>query len=224
MKNMNCTEFNALIDDFVDGQLNQQLGADCEQHLAVCPDCACKLESMTAMLEKLHRLEVAQSTTGFEQRAFAEVRRQYRPAGRHYFAAGFVAAMAASVAIWFSVFVSSPQQPVDSLRAVAVTLNQAQAVRLLFEAKEDIQQVSMTIDLPENMVLEGYPGRQQLSWRTSLKKGSNVLSLPIMAVGEGQGELVAQLSYDGKIKTFRVVLKAINDGVMHYQPEAMKST
>ncbi len=220
---MNCTDINTHLDDFLDGGLNPQLRADFERHLAVCPDCARKLESMATMLEELSRLDVPPPSEGFERRVFTEVRRQHRPVGRHYFAAGFVAAMAASLAIWFSVFVFGPQQPVGSPRAVTVTMNQAQMVRLVFEAKEDIQQVSMSIDLPENVVLQGYPGQQRLSWQTSLKKGANVLALPVMAVGEGRGELVAHLSYGGKIKTFRVVLKNADDGVMRYYLETVKS-
>ena len=63
------------------------------------------------------------------------------------------------------------------------------------------------------MELDGYPGRRELAWQTSLKKGQNILDLPIMAIGVGQGELLAQLNYDGTVKILRVVLKTIADEV-----------
>ena len=73
------------------------------------------------------------------------------------------------------------------------------------------------------MELEGYPGRKQLSWQTSLKKGPNVLALPIRAIEHGEGELMARLNYGEKTKTFRVLLKTTADGVMHYQLQEIKS-
>ena len=52
-----------------------------------------------------------------------------------------------------------------------------------------------------------------MTWQTSLKKGQNILDLPVMAIGVGQGELLAQLNYDGTVKILRVVLKTIADEV-----------
>jgi len=134
--------------------------------------------------------------------------------------------MAASLAIWFASSVYLPEMPGQSASqqaTVSVALNQQQTVRLMFEAQSDIQQVSLSIDLPNNMQLAGYPGRKQLSWQTSLKKGSNVLALPVMAVDPGEGELVARLNYGDKSKTVRVLLKTMDDGVLRYQLRTNKS-
>lgn len=171
-------------------------------------------------------MPVPPPSTDFEQRVFARLRRQYpeRRQGAGRFAAGFATAMAAGLALWFASSVFIPQQPnVAQPRAIAVTMNQTQTVRLMFDATSDLQRVSLSIDLPPNMQLQGYPGQQQLTWDTQLRKGPNVLALPIMAVEEGQGELVAQLSYGDTIRTFRVVLKAANDGVMQYHLEQTES-
>ena len=54
----------------------------------------------------------------------------------------------------------------------------------------------------------GYPGRHQLSWKTRLHKGQNVLELPVQALDEGRGELRTQLTYKDKVKTYQFVLDA----------------
>ena len=104
---------------------------------------------------------------------------------------------------------------------INVAMNDSRTVRLLFEAPGDIDQVTLSIGLPNNVELAGYPGRNELTWQTSLKKGQNVLALPIMAVETGKGELIARLSYGDKLKTYRLVLKTTDKGVMSYriQPE-----
>jgi hypothetical protein len=93
----------------------------------------------------------------------------------------------------------------------------------MFDSFEDIQQVNLSIDLPENMDLNGYPGHKTLSWQTSLQKGQNVLALPIMAVSHGQGELLARLSYGEKVKIFRLVLKTSINETQQYQLNEIKT-
>lgn len=221
--NMNCTDIDTHIDDYFDGQLDAGVRADFQRHVATCVACTDRVEQMDAMLRNLRAAGTPEPSDNFDQRVFERVRQQY-PEPRHgRFAAGFATAMAASLALWFASSVFIPQQSAQQQQPIAVSMHQPQTVRLMFDAATDIQQVSLSIDLPANMRLEGYPGQQQLSWHTRLKKGPNVLALPIMAVDEGQGELVAQLSYGDTVKTFRVVLTAANDGVMQYHLEAIKS-
>jgi len=219
---MNCTDIDTHLDDFVDGHLNDDQLAEFEQHIASCKSCAERAHAMKNMLVDLQQLPVEEASPDFERRVFAEVRRQHHRQSNR-FVAGFATAMAASLAIWFASTVYLPEAPTEQQQVIAVAMNESQTVRLMFEAPADISQVNLSIGLPDNMELNGYPGRRQLSWQTSLKKGQNILALPIMAVDKGQGELVAQLSYGDKIKTIRVVLKTTNDGVMYYQPQAIKS-
>lgn len=223
---MNCTDINTQMDDYLDDRLEPQARSAFDQHVAGCKACAAMLEQMQGLLHGLQQLPISEPSADFEQRVFNEIRRQHRQPRVGRFAAGFATAMAASLAIWFASSVYLPEMPGQSASqqaTVSVALNQQQTVRLMFEAQSDIQQVSLSIDLPNNMQLAGYPGRKQLSWQTSLKKGSNVLALPVMAVDPGEGELVARLNYGDKSKTVRVLLKTMDDGVLRYQLRTNKS-
>lgn len=224
---MNCTDINTQMDDFLDGRLGATAATEFKRHVADCKQCAAQLRKMEALQDGLRRLPVEEPSAGLEQRLFGEVRRHYREERHSWFGAGFATAMAASLAIWFASTVFFPdmpgQVPRSQQQTIALALHEQQTVRLLFEAQSDIQQVSLSIGLPANMELSGYPGRKQLSWQTSLKKGQNVLALPIMAVDQGEGELVAELNYGDKTRTFRVVLKTTADGAMQYRLQEIKS-
>ncbi len=220
---MNCKDIEQHIDNYLDGQLDQHMNSVFQQHLVECTSCARKVRQMKTLLTDLQALPVVQPSADFEKRVFAEVRRHHQVQGRGRFVAGFATAMAASVAIWAATTMLAPQSVMQPADIISVAVNETRTVRLMFDAQSDLDQVSLTIQLPDNMQLAGYPGQHQLNWQTSLKKGANVLALPVMAIDSGEGELVAELSYGDRKKTFRVVLKAGADGVMRYQLEDMQS-
>jgi hypothetical protein len=165
-------------------------------------------------------LPVEEASADFEEKVFAAVRSQYGARSGHSgnrFIAGFATAMAASLALWFASTVYTPQFGEQAPQVINLAMNQARTVKLVFDAPTDLAEVTLSVELPENIELEGYTGQKQLVWQTSLNKGQNILALPITAIGYGQGELVAQLSYGDKTKQFHLVLKTAGDGALIYQ-------
>jgi len=220
---MNCTDINTHIDEYLDGQLSAEDTLAFEEHTGNCDSCRKIVDDSKAMLSGLKSIEVPEPSINFESRVFSEVRRQHSENHRFKFAAGFSTAVAASLAIWFTSTFFIPGGVVDEPQVIAVAMNEVQTVRLMFDSETDFKQVSLSIDLPDNMQLDGYPERRVLAWETSLKKGQNILALPLMAIEQGQGELVARLNYGGKEKILRVVLSSTNDGVFQYQIDEIKS-
>lgn len=213
---MKCEDINEYIDGFIDKRLIPDDLLSFERHVLACAECAEKLESAEALLSGLRNLPVEKPSAGFRQRVFAEVRRQHSDNHQKMhgfrFAAGFATAAVASLAIWFVSSVYVPDVQVEQPQMISVSMSESRTVSLLFDSQTDIQLVSLSIDLPANFELDGYPGRRELSWNTSLKKGQNILALPIMATGYGQGKLLAKLSYGEKIQEFSVVLRTDVDG------------
>ena len=214
---MKCAEINNHIDGLLDKQLNPEELLAFEQHVSHCTECTEKLKTAKSLSSGLRNQPLPHYSAKFKQRAFAEVRRQYKdeqqPDHGYSFAAGFATAAVASLLIWFVSSVYLADTLIEQPQMIAVAMNQAQTVSLIFDSHTDIQHANLSINLPDNMELDGYPGRRELSWQTSLKKGQNILALPIMAIGYGQGELLAQLSYDDTVTILRVVLKTIADEV-----------
>lgn len=225
---MKCVDINRHIEDYLDKQLSSDNTVAFEQHISSCTECAEKVKSAESLLSGLRNLSVPEPTANFEQRVFAEVRRQHRAHHQQHhgfrFATGFATAAVASLAIWFVSSVYIPGPLVEEPQMVSVAMNESQTVRLMFDSHADIEKVTLSIGLPDNMQLAGYPGRSELTWQTDLQKGQNILALPIEAIGYGQGELLAKLSYGDKVKIFRVVLKTKVDEVQLYQLNAIQST
>jgi len=221
--NMNCTEINTRLDEYLDGDLTALETQLVEEHMAGCNDCQNSLGEIRALRRALNKLPVAEPDEAFEKRVFQEVRRQHADSAKHKFTAGFITAMAASLALWFASTVFIQQVPVDQPQVVMVALNDAHTVRLMFDAPKSIDQVTMSIGLPEHIELDGYPGRKELVWQARLKKGQNILALPLKVVAMGEGELVAYLSYGNSSKKFRVVLKTADNGVTNYEVQSLES-
>ncbi|MDT8384387.1 MAG: hypothetical protein RRB22_08225 [Gammaproteobacteria bacterium] len=169
-----------------------------------------------------------------QQRPAAGADRVGRHQQRRSFMLGFGSAAAAALALWVVVGAFpeavSPVQVVSE-EAVAIntaavipastasakmaprpelsiTLNKQQDIKLAFYSGQSLEGARITIRLPENVALVGYPGRRELSWTTSLKKGDNLLRLPVIATQIAHGELVADIEYQDQVKTLTLGLEA----------------
>lgn len=220
---MKCADIHLQIDDYLDKQLSPLEQSAFESHISACTDCADSVDREKSLLLALRNLPVPEPSPDFEQRIFSEVRKKYkkkyRDNHRFTFAAGFATAALASLVIWFVSSTYMPEPSLQQPQIISVSMHQTQTVRLLFDSRSDIQQVNLSIDLPHNMELDGYPGQRGLSWQTRLHKGQNVLALPIIAIDRGQGTLIARLSYGDKVKTYSLLLKTTIEGAWRFQPD-----
>lgn len=225
MRKMNCTDIKTLLDDHLDNDLLVHEQRAIEMHINNCSACQQSKKDAQVVREALASLPVVDPSIDFEQRVFAQVRKQNQGIQNdRRFLNGFVTALAASVFLWVATpMMFAPQESQPNSNIISVAMNETRPVRLLFDAPNNIAQVTLRIELPANVELKGYVGRSQLSWNTSLKKGQNVLALPINAIEVGKGELVAHLSYGNKTKTYRLILKTTDNGVMSYQIQPVTS-
>ena len=80
--NMNCTEINTQLDEYLDGDLTALETQVVEEHMANCNDCQNSLGEIRALRRALNNLPVAEPGEAFEKRVFQEVRRQHTEIGR----------------------------------------------------------------------------------------------------------------------------------------------
>jgi hypothetical protein len=160
----------------------------------------------------LYGIPVTLPSSDFKKRVFARVRHDYRHEYQsHYpmqFAAGVASVAVFGLSLWLLSGIQTSNPIDEKAPVITMSMNQSQPVRLMFDAETDIQQAELSVELPDNVRLAGYPGRKKLSWQTRLHKGQNVLELPVEATSEGRGGLRTQLSYNNKIKTFQFVVQA----------------
>jgi hypothetical protein len=225
---MNCTEFNNYLTDGTDRELDAPEQAAFDAHRASCAACQAVYASELEILAGLRAMPIVEPPAGFADRVLANAYKsaitqdtsRQKNHHRQGFMLGFGSAAAAALAMWVVVGMSpdelpvatnAPEQAVARVEAASpvldIALNTERTIKLAFASGESLQGAKITIRLPENVALVGYPGRRELSWQTNLKKGDNLLSLPVLATQVASGELVADIEYQGRVKTLRLNLK-----------------
>lgn len=238
---MNCTEFYKIIDDYCDGELNAERQADFDAHRASCTTCQALMAAEDSMLASLKAMPVVGPSEGFIDRALHKaVESNVGHHQRHGFLVGFGSAAAAALALWVAVGwlpgeVSGPgqiaiapqqasqqqtaqqqvaqQQVADSVPELFIALREERSVKLAFYSVKALQGAKITIQIPENVALVGYPGQRELSWQVNLVEGDNFLRLPLKAMQAMDGQLVARIEHGSKVKTLRVNLKVGSEGL-----------
>ena len=209
---MTCNELNNLMDDYIDGELAAEQQATFEAHLADCTDCQQQLAKAQAFRAELKAMPVPAPSADFAERVLRQaVENNVDHHRRHGFVTGFGSALVAGLALWvvvgfFPVQQDMPQGGKAPLQSVSIALNETQDVKLVFNAERVVLGANISIELPENVAIAGYPGRRHLSWQTDLAKGSNLLRLPVVASQAESGQLIAHIEHDNKVTTVKIQL------------------
>ena len=81
-------------------------------------------------------------------------------------------------------------------------------VTLVISVPADMPNTDLNIVLPENVALAGYEGLKEVSWPVDLKKGPNILSLPIEVAHthdfSNTLNFIAKINYNNKQKEFNL--------------------
>ena len=199
---MICTQYQNMLDDYLDGSLSVIQLNNTQAHLNTCRTCRDFFNQSEKILAALKDMPVPPAKLGYEQRVLSFLDKK-QSQSKNWFIAGFGSAVAASFALWL---VLSPLTTVDSkkMNNVNLIVQQKQTVDLVFTLADELTDATLTLELPHKIEISGFPGKRQLTWKTSFKKGSNRLALPLIAKENFDGILVAHLSNKGKTKSFRI--------------------
>lgn len=206
---MNCRELNLHIDDYIENSLNDKLAQAARTHIEGCKACRHRFENRLQMKKSLSEIPVPAMREGFADEVIQSATQSTNtshqssspPQFRWAFGAGFATAVAAVFAVWF--FVSTFSAPKQELQALNIELHELKTVKILFESPQPMNNAKVSLLLSENIAIEGYSDKKMLSWSTKLKAGKNVLTLPVRALGEGNGELITRVEFGGKSKLIR---------------------
>lgn len=161
---------------------------------------------------KVAQTAVVQTAVGQHGRAHVQAKVSHVHHHRIGFIKGFSTALAAGLALWVVVSIFPVQRgagiPQPSQQALAqgvtITVQQVQTVTLAFQTVSALDNARITIRLPENVEIVGYEGRNELAWNTNLKKGDNILKLPIKANTLMNGRIVAEIVHANQSKTIGI--------------------
>jgi len=205
---MNCTQAQLQLDEYLDRSLSAIQLKAVQQHVDSCQSCRKEFERAQDIQQDLFDLPVPQPSADFPLRAFAflQDRQSHKQTShRTHWLAAAGGAVAATFALWL-VFSPGMYQSAPSVETVQVRIqtNQVQNVSMVFNSPIAIDEATLRIDLPDNLQLAGAPQRRVIEWKTALKKGSNRLSLPLIATDTRNARLTTRITHGQKAKTFYI--------------------
>lgn len=201
---MDCREFALRLDDWLDGRLTAAERQTVQWHAAGCPSCGRRYRDAEALKSALRMLPAPELRAGFIERALARAAVAPRARGLRWVPGLALAASVSLFAVLGAILYAMRPDPIPT---VVLTARQPGSVQLVFNAAKPLPGATLSIALPEQVEIVGYGMRRDLTWKTDLREGGNLLQLPLVVHGATGGELVARVSRGASSRTFRLKIK-----------------
>jgi len=206
---MHCTEARQQLEQADRAAVRSEL----EAHLQDCEDCR-DYARERHLVELLASLPVREPAPGLEDRVLQQALGRSRPsaAGVHV---RWALATAASVVLAVVVtlqfqFVGGERTSGGSVRTAVVEVlpRETRMIRVRLDSLRALKDARITVQLEENLALEGYEGIHHLQWRTTLKDGTNQLSLPVRLLEGQSGQVTVIVEHGNARKHFSIQINA----------------
>lgn len=208
---MDCLKFSRQLEAWLDGGLSPAQAGEQSAHAERCRGCAAEVSEERALRAALRHLPAPAPRPGFAAEALRVATLAERASARarpgRVWLPAIAGAMAASLCIAIGLWVRAPESPAnaqasagrvstqESLQSLVLTVGKAESLRLRIEAPRDFDDVRFSVDLPDHVSLVGQPGVRAMTWQGALRKGDNVLELPLLAEHGASGRMLARVSW-----------------------------
>jgi hypothetical protein len=190
-------------------------------------------DDFQTLRQALRQMPTPEPRAGFVERALARATAQQRAtqaASRAGGLRGFVtrwemwagAALGGAVAAALTLILLRPVDTTTSQQPqLALTLHETRNVDVLIDSERELKGATIRIAASGSIALDGFDDERQVDWQADLERGSNLLSLPVVARAAGRGRLVAVIEHDGRTRRVAIDLNVVDrDGV---EPKASRS-
>jgi hypothetical protein len=177
------------------------------RHIAECEACRAATRAVAALARE-RALSAPRLADGAFERA---LQRATQPtprvaAGRRGFWLGAAVggALAASLAVAITAWWVRPVIPPAANPQVRLAVHEVRAVKVSLDSPEALQGAEIRIVLTGAIELDGFAEQRELRWTTDLDRGVNELTLPVVALGSSGGQVMVEVQYGDKRRTFVV--------------------
>jgi hypothetical protein len=183
-------------------------------------------DDFQTLRQALRRMPTPEPRAGFVERALAQAAAPSRgqqaasPPGRlRTFAtrwetwAGAALGGAVAAALTFVLLRTADTTAVSPQPQLALTLHEARNVDVLIDSERALKGATIRIAASGSIALDGFEDERQADWQADLERGSNLLSLPVVARTAGKGRLVAIVEYEGRTQRVAVELTVLDPKV-----------
>jgi hypothetical protein len=116
------------------------------------------------------------------------------------------AALGGAVAATLTLLLIRPLDPTSQPGAITLTLNETRDIEVLIDSERNLDNANIRIVATGSVTLEGFEDENEIGWQTNLERGSNLLSLPVVARSAGKGQLVAVIEHGGRTRRVTINL------------------
>jgi anti-sigma factor RsiW len=197
---MQCESVQPRLEDYLDGQASLLERQAIEAHVGECRSCSRHIEAERALRQQLADYQPPEPPPGFADRVLASA--GHRARRRFWQRMGVGAAAAVLTVVLAGSFLMPHPDPVQR---ITVAKGEPEKVNLVFEARRAMEDVRISLRIPEGVQIQGYGDRRSLDWRTDLRAGRNQLTLPVIV--HSPGALRARLQHEEGGKEFGVRLE-----------------
>ncbi|MFP3983753.1 MAG: anti-sigma factor family protein [Desulfurivibrionaceae bacterium] len=210
---MHCKEVKLQL-DALDWTEEIDPGGDLRDHLNECDACR-DYARERRLVNLLASLPVRQPAPGFEDRV---IRKALTGKGTPRMPKRW--ALATAAGIFLAVLLTlqfypggGTHGPVQSAQnaVVEVQPQETRMVNLRLTSPRNLSDALITVELDDNLELEGYRGVNNLQWRSSFQSGENRLALPVRLLEKHSGKVTVVLEHGGVSRRFSVLINAVSD-------------
>jgi hypothetical protein len=104
------------------------------------------------------------------------------------------------VAILMLMLLRPVEQPGASAPGLALILHEARDIDVMIDSERALEGATIRIVASGSIALDGFDNDHEIGWQANLERGSNLLSLPVVARSAGKGQLVAIIEHEGRTR------------------------
>lgn len=113
-------------------------------------------------------------------------------------AAGAVLTLAISLYGGFAQRENLARETID------LAMNEIRHIEVVIDSERDLPDANIKVATVGGIALQGFEDQQQIDWNAHLRRGPNLLSLPVVARTSGDGVLLAIVEHAGKRRSVTV--------------------
>lgn len=220
---MNCEDIASLLDDGTIFEASPARQTEVDAHLLICESCCHEWRAAHAL--RAWRESPAPTA---RPELFAEVmRRATQPdvarVRRKAFwtGTGIGAALAAGIAIAVvSLNPARQETAAGGVPALTIALNEPHDVSVAIDTGEALTGAGIRVVLTGDIRLAGFGNQSLVSWTTDLDRGTNRLTLPVVAVKPNGGQVLVEVEHLNKRQIFVVDVGVASAAAIEQQTPA----
>ena len=210
---MNCRDCKENLDLYIDHELESSLVLQFEEHANQCSRCSEMVTQEQIMRRALRSIPVPMPELEFFEQALTRTVTMTKTHDRRrWLVTGFGSAIAAGVVGWMIL-----GQPVNDsatvdqvpIAGLSFTIGAPKTIRFSIDSADELTDANLVVMLPAGIEVVGFDLQRKIEWTTTIKKGPNILELPIVVLSGTGGTIFARVEHQNKTKTFEFTISVI---------------